>query len=378
MQCKLSNNYTPMTKRRGLSEHNKAREYSFSGPVGVGVIGVGRFGENHARAYSESFLSSLVAVADLDDARARSVAAKYGAQTHYNDFRYLLDRSDIQAVSIATPAHAHTEPAIAAAEAGKDILLEKPIADSLEDAEAIVSAAETYGVRLLVGHMLRFEVNCASLHSAIAEGAMGRPIAVISRFNNPIEEARFVGKQISLVLHVLIHTIDISLWYLDSRPERVFCTAARGMVYEQTGLPDGCIVTMEFTSGSVAVAECFWSLPETYAKWSTPRSWVPRGSDIQLEVICTDGIMYLDAPTTGVRACDKEGWKFSQTTLRPTLHGELAGAFREEIQHFLRCCMHDQEPYVDGRDALAALEVALAAEMSLDTGGPVALPLDTL
>lgn len=225
----------------------------------------------------------------------------------------------------------------------------------------------------MMGHVLRFEVNYSSIQSALEEGTMGRPIAVISRLNNSVSEAGYVGAHISPILHMMIHNIDLSLWYMKCAPTRVFCTAARGKVFEEMGLPDGCVVTIDFEGGGLAVSESFWCLPERFANWTVPRSWVPLVSDTQLEVICTGGILYLDSPITRLRSCDHEGWKFPQTTFRPTIRGELSGALREEIRHFLTCCLGEQEPLVDGQDAIAALRVALAAEESLETNTPISL-----
>src|SRR5690606_34587040 len=128
-------------------------------------------------------------------------------------------------VSIATPAHLHAAPAIAAAEAGKHILLEKPIALTVTEAETIAEAAARHGVKLMIGHVLRFEANFAAIRSAIEEGGMGRPIATVARFNNPITEAYYAGAVVSPILHVMIHILDLVLWYMQRRPIRVFCAA---------------------------------------------------------------------------------------------------------------------------------------------------------
>jgi predicted dehydrogenase len=228
-------------------------------------------------------------------------------------------------------------------------------------------------VKLMIGHTLRFEVNYASIQNAIREGTMGVPIAVISRLNDPITEARFSGLLVSPILHMMIHHIDLSLWYMGRRPSRVFCTAAKGKVHREIKVPDGCVVTIEFEGGGLAVTESFWCLPEGFANWEAPQDWMPLVSDTQMEVICTEGVLYLGAPISSLRACDQDGWKFPQVTFRPIVHGKLGGAFREEIKHFLVCCRSGQQPLVGGQDGIASLEVALAAEESLRTGLPVAL-----
>lgn len=349
------------------SSHRQAR----AEPVKVGVIGTGRFGENHVRAYAESPLCELVAVADVDRRRAEIVAARYGVAHVYDSFQELLANPEIAAVSIATPAHQHAEPALAAAHAGKHILIEKPIAMTLADGVAMVEAAHANHVKLMVGHTFRFEINFAGIYEALREGTIGRPIGITARLNNPITEARYVGKLVSPILHNLIHLIDLALWYVGELPQHVYCVAARGKVDRELQVPDGCLLSLEFENGAVALLETFWCLPEQSGSWSTPRGWTPTLSDLQIQVICTEGALYGGGALPSLRAIDREGWKFPQLTLRPTITGELGGAFREEIKSFLTCCTGKGLVAVDGHAGLRALQVALAAETSLKLKMPI-------
>src|SRR5260221_12490600 len=119
--------------------------------IGFGVIGTGIVGGAwHAHVYSRAPRAKLVAVCDLNEQRANEIGKKYGAEKVYSDYRKLLENPEIKAVSIATPDFAHREIAVAAAEAGKHILVEKPLATTVEDAEAIVKAAKKAGVKLMV------------------------------------------------------------------------------------------------------------------------------------------------------------------------------------------------------------------------------------
>ena len=119
--------------------------------TGFGVIGTGIVGGAwHAHVYHHMPKSELVAVCDLNGERAREIADRYGVQHVYTDYRELLARDDIAAVSIATPDFAHRDIAVAAARAGKHILVEKPLATTVEDAEAILAAVDEAGVKLMV------------------------------------------------------------------------------------------------------------------------------------------------------------------------------------------------------------------------------------
>ena len=130
-------------------------------PTGAGIIGAGNIGRAHARAYLENRgVCRLVSAADLDYDRAKQFAAEFGIEAD-RDAAHLLAREEIDAVSVCTLEGTHREVATAVARAGKHILLEKPIAVSLEDADAIIHAAREAGVVLMVGHTKRFDPRAA-------------------------------------------------------------------------------------------------------------------------------------------------------------------------------------------------------------------------
>ncbi|HID05964.1 MAG TPA: Gfo/Idh/MocA family oxidoreductase, partial [Armatimonadetes bacterium] len=124
--------------------------------MGFGIIGAGVWGETHAMTYSAHPDAELVMVCDLDAERARTIAENYNAREWTTDYENLLARDDIQAVSIVTPDFAHREIAVAAAQAGKHILVEKPLATTIEDCEAIINAAKQANVKLMVDFHNRF------------------------------------------------------------------------------------------------------------------------------------------------------------------------------------------------------------------------------
>src|SRR5215212_6650723 len=131
------------------------------GNLRVGVVGLGFFGARHARIYHENPIADLIAVCDVDEARAERVAASLEAAS-YVDYRDLLARADVDAVSICLPDRLHVDAAVAAG-AGKAILLEKPLAHDTPSARQIIDAVERNGTRLMVGHILRFDPRYVSV-----------------------------------------------------------------------------------------------------------------------------------------------------------------------------------------------------------------------
>ena len=145
--------------------------------VRIGLIGAGRIGRVHAQAYRQVSGGRLVAVADVIKPAAEKLAQEYGLES-YQDYRDILVRPDIDAVLIATPNWLHAETAIAAARAGKHIFCQKPIALTLEDADAMIAGGNEAGVVLQVGFMLRFTPPMPDVKELVASGALGDVISI--------------------------------------------------------------------------------------------------------------------------------------------------------------------------------------------------------
>jgi len=347
----------------------------FTDKVKVGVIGAGLFGETHASVYSELPDVELVAVADVRADRAKEVAGKCGAKSYYDDWRRLVERDDIDAVSVVTPESMHREPVIEAANAGKHILVEKPIATTLGDADAMISAVERNNVKLMVGHILRFTPGYVQIKQAIDEGSLGEPIWAYSRRNGSLVQVKRLGGRISSILFLGVHDIDLLLWYFGEDVEHVFCESVNSEVSRQYGVPDFSWILMKFKGGAMGSVETGWGLPEKWADWKRPSSWGPFAADLEVEVVGTKGAAFFDFPPMMVMGCDDEGFKFPDLIHRPKINGKSEGAIKIELQHFMDCIRADSAPLVSGKDGRKALEVALAAEMSSNSHERVKLPL---
>jgi UDP-N-acetylglucosamine 3-dehydrogenase len=343
--------------------------------VRVGVIGAGVFGEIHSLVYSEIPDATLVAVADINAKRAREVATRFGAEYWYDDWADLVSRNDIDAVSIVTPEDKHRDPAVEAANSGKHVLVEKPIATSLSDADAMIDAADRNDVKLMVGHILRFTPGYVQIKQAIDQGSIGEPIWAYSRRNGSLVQVKRIGGRISAIMFLGIHDIDLLLWYIGKDVEQVFCESIKKEVDRTFGVPDFSWILMRFENGALGSIETGWGLPEKWADWKIPGDWSAFAADIEVEVIGTRGALYFDYPPMMVMGCDGEGFKFPDLIHRPRIHGRTEGGIKIELQHFIECIREDKHPLVDGKDGRKAVEVALAAEKSSNIRAPVKLPL---
>jgi len=337
------------------------------------VIGSGFMGSVLARVGSELPYARCVAASDVDFNRAKKLTASYGGEP-FLDFHEMLYKHKADVVIIATPEPYHLEPVKAAAEAGCHVFLEKPIATTLEDADAIIKACAVAGVKLMVGYILRFEVGYALIQSAIAEGSIGRFLSAYARRIASINEAWRLGGRVSPVTYIAVHDIDQMLWYHPIPVKSVYAKALHGRVWEKLGTYDLAWMMIEFEDGALGVHEVGWCLPEEWAKWQKPASWGGFG-DVRMNVIGTDGNLNLDFTPMDLFGVNREGWKLPDTRHWPGMHGKLVGAAKLEVEHFFDCVLQNKSPLITGEDGHQSLEVMLAAEKSIAEGKVVNLPL---
>ncbi|HTP58636.1 MAG TPA: Gfo/Idh/MocA family oxidoreductase [Spirochaetia bacterium] len=341
-----------------------------SEPVGIGIIGAGFMGMLHARAFSQLPDARVVAVSDpaLKE-RPRLPGVKEPLEL-YADHGDLLRRRDIQAVVIASPEKAHRSAVEDAAAAGKHILLEKPIATTLDDADAIIHASGN--VKLMMAHILRYDVRYAQMKSAIAQGSIGKPLVCYARRNASVTEARRLSGRVEVEEYISVHDIDLAFWYFNDVPVKVSAEIAEGPVMRELGVHDFIWITIRFRGGGLAVVETGWGLSDAMARWRRPADWGGFG-DVCMEVIGEKGSLYLDYRPMSLVAVDEEGWKFPDTLHWPQMHGEVVGDLLEEDRFFLRVLSGEQEMISTAEDGRKALEVVLAAQKSVRDGAPVLL-----
>ena len=143
--------------------------------ISVGIIGAGITGTRHARIYSELEHARLYGVADIDEKKASEVASKYDAKA-FQDYRKMLEAAEVDAIHITTPDHLHTEPVLAALEAGKHVLVEKPMATTVDDARQVVATAQRVGRHVMVNYTHGWAAPYAHTEALIRSGDIGKPL----------------------------------------------------------------------------------------------------------------------------------------------------------------------------------------------------------
>ena len=301
----------------------------------VGVIGVGNMGRHHPRVYSE-LGAELVGVADTDLAKARKIAAQYATKV-YSDYKELLTQ-DLDAVSIAVPTIEHRAVALAAIQKGVNLLIEKPIADSIESAQEIITAAEARRVKLMVGHIERFNPAVKKLKQIIDDGILGRLVLISARRVGP-----FVPRisDVGIIVDVATHDIDIIRYLVGSEYTSVFARSTR---YKNVK-GDAAIILIGFGDISASIE----------VNWYTPHKVR------SLTVTGTEGIAYLDYIEQEVEIYNAE-WNMT-----PKI--DKCEPLKLELEHFLDCIRTDREPLTNGYEGLKALEIATKAEQVSATSG---------
>jgi predicted dehydrogenase len=277
----------------------------------------------------------------------------------FRDYRELLADSSIDAVSIVTMWDQHTEPAIAALEAGKHVFLEKPMASRVDDCDKIIAVSKRAKGILLVGHICRFNPRYRMAKQAIEAGRIGRIVAMSSRRNIPAAWTPEILNKIGPIVGDAIHDTDLMLWFTNDRILSAYAQTVdvRGLRY-----PDIGQTMYRFAGGATATLETIWCMPEK----------TPFDIDERMSIIGTEGFIHVQDTFPNLGIVGKDKLHSPDTTYWPQFDGRRAGALRDEFAYFADCALNGKTPTV-GRpeDAAAALEATLAAEESARTGNVI-------
>lgn len=330
-----------------------------AGRVRVGVIGVGLMGRRHAENLRWHVPEAeLVAVADADLALARRVADELGVLACASVDK-LLAREDVRAVLIASPSRFHAEQAVAAARAGKDVLLEKPIAHSLADADRVIAAMREAGVRLQLGFQRRYDAAYLEAKRLIASGALRTPLFYRGTNRDRDAPAGSPGAlpREDILTESAIHDFDGARWLLDD--EVVSVRAMLASVGDaDIPCPNLALVDLRFAGGTLADIETLRG-----ARY---------GYDIRTEVVCADGTVLIgDHRHTRLQVLTADG---ARHDIVGGFLDRYAEAYLREVRDFVSGALERRPPAVTGEDGRRALEIALAAAASDERKAEVELP----
>jgi inositol 2-dehydrogenase len=331
--------------------------------IKIGLIGAGRMGQVFAHHLAFSVAEAdFMALADADAATAQDAARRFGVAAAYQDYRELLDNPEIEAVVIATPTHTHPEVIAAAAQAGKHIFSEKPLALTLEACQAAIAAVETAGVKFQLGFMRRYDPGYVMAKKQIEAGVIVKPVIFKSVGRDPKRTSLELARRENsggLIADMGVHDFDLARWMMGSEVERV-STEGGCLVYPElaeVGDIDNAIINLKFENGAIGNIDV--SRNAVY------------GYDIRTEILGTDGgLMIGKLQETPVLVMTRDGVCHDTVPYFMQRFGE---AYAAEIRDFVGCIVEDRQPGASGADGWAATAIGIAATRSLDEGRPVYL-----
>jgi inositol 2-dehydrogenase len=321
--------------------------------VSVGIIGLGRMGQIYAEHLARHGQVRIASVSDLIGERAAQLAEKLGVESWTADYREVLQDRSIDAVFVTSSTSTHRQVVIAAAEAGKAIFCEKPIALTLEDTDDMIAALDRTGVMFQAGFMRRFDRGYAAARRQIEEGAIGEPVTFKSIGRDPFcPDLEYAKPSVSggLILDMAIHDFDLARWLMADEVRRVQ-TEGGTLAFPQlntVGDIDNAVVNMRFQGGALGNVEV--SRNALY------------GYDIRTEILGTKGGLNVGYyQHTPLLIMTTQGIQYDMV---PYIVERFGDAYRAQTYDFVDRVLYEREPAVDARDARAALLIGLAATRS--------------
>lgn len=314
--------------------------------MNAGVIGVGNMGRHHARNYAEIASTKLVAVADPKPEVGQALADKFKVN-YYRDYREMLKKEKLDLVSIAVPTKFHKQVALDCIDKGIHILIEKPIASTVQEAKQVVLKARNKGIKFTVGHIERFNPAVIKLKELIDSGKLGEIVSVATFRMGPMPTRI---KDANVVIDIGVHDIDIMNWFFGRLPDKV--TSQGGCALLKT-CEDHIEAFLDYGSGGGLLV----------ANWITPlkvRKLTVSGKKAYVEINYIT--QELDFYESRVMA-DYDDFgdfviKFGESQEKKVISVKNVEPLRAEIMAFLKSIKENTRPAVTAREAIDALAIA--------------------
>lgn len=335
--------------------------------MSVGIIGCGGIAQVHAEAWTRPPVTAVKAICDIVRPKAEALAERLGAKGAaipkvYEDYGRLLREADVDVVSVCLPHYLHAPVTIAAAEAGRHILCEKPMATSLRDADEMIAAARRSSVKLGISFQFRFSEDMRRVKRALDEGALGRPVladAWVKWYRDDREyfhkdavaeswRGKWATEGGALLINQAVHTIDLLRWFMGP------VEAAAGFISTLTHrieAEDVAVASLRFRSGALGVIEGSLSTRPREAESTQMQIHGEKGSIfIQGSGVTFWKTTQVEGPTTGAEAAGA----------KPPSPVPAATGHHRVVDDFISALREDRDPYVSGEEGRKSLEVVLA------------------
>ncbi len=337
--------------------------------IGFGIVGGGMIGAVQAAAIEQISGAKLLAVCGRDENKAAEFAAKFGCAS-YTDYDKFLQHPGLQIVNICTPSGTHAELGIRAAEAGKHVLVEKPIEINLERADALIAACDKAGVKLGVIFQSRFLPAVQRIKRAIDEGRLGKLMlgdALVKWYRAPEYYAPGSWRGTlkmdggGALINQAIHTIDLLCWMMGPAESAFAMKAA--LRYPHIEAEDTLVGTVKFQNGALSVVQAATSAKPGFKR--------------RLEISGERGSIILDGDAISVWAIDGEDSNLGEAEQLTDGSANPAAisneGHRRQIEDMMHAVIENRAPMIDGREGRKSLELVVALYEAANEGKPVKL-----
>jgi len=347
-----------------------------NGKVGVGLIGSQFVTSIHAESLKSVADAEIVAVMSPSEGHAEKFAGMHQIPHHFRNVDEMLAMDGLDMVVIGAPNHVHCELTLKAAEAGKHVVVEKPLCLNLREADLMIDACKRANVKLMYAEELCFTPKYVRLKELLDEGALGNPVLFkqSEKHDGPHADHFWDVERSGggVTMDMGCHAFQFFRWLNNNNPiKSVYAHMSTTVHNDKTRGDDNALIILEFENGVTALAE---------------ESWTKLGGmDDRAEIHGSEGVAYADVlqgnsiqtySTKGIgyaveKAGNTIGWSF-------TMYEETWNyGFPQEFAHFVDCVKNDKQPMVTGEDGKAVMEVIFAAYESAGTGRKVTLPFVT-
>ncbi|MCJ8008504.1 Gfo/Idh/MocA family protein [Lederbergia wuyishanensis] len=318
------------------------------------IVGLGSMGRTHLRAYQEMNNVRIAGIVDIQE----QLELNNKDISFFNSFDEAVETLErIDVIDICLPTYLHKEYVKKAAELGKHVICEKPIARTLEEAKSMIDICQKNNVRLFIGQVVRFFPEYERAKRLIEAGTIGKPGIIRTSRNGKFPKAWndwYSNYQNSggVVLDLLIHDFDFLRWCF-GEVNRVY---AKGLMGREFAKIDYALVTLRFESGTIAHVEGSWAHDKFYTAY---------------EFAGDNGSMEFDSRRYAFTAIKKRNVEDNSITISQNPLNE--NPYYQELTHFIECIEKNSPPIVTAEDAIKALEISLAAKKSMQMNKPVYL-----
>ena len=355
--------------------------------VGIAVIGCGGIGTLRAQICHRHPSVKFLGVCDVIEERASTLAAACDADDWTADAMELVNRDEVDCVIVASTEDAHFAPAMAAIQAGKHVLIDKPLTIEPDEAKQLLVAAEEYGVFIYTGFTQRFRRRFLSIKESIERGHIGDITSVKASIYLTQAVARAVISRAPTTtpsINTMTYLVDLLVWFADGKkPISAYASGAKGMFYEEFGALDSTWTVLNFDGGMVATLG---------ASWEVPVFWPANNASMEFEVFGREGAVSVkddhrdmliasNKPMPGPYTPDVDMHValFGSNMPGDWSLGEHFGAMQEETHAFINSVGQRRQDTIlaTGRDGFDVLAISRAIDRSANTGEVVPIPWAT-